>query len=192
MSSSLLELNKQMRDEEFVRLFVANQRRIHGFIRTLVPNATDADDVLQETSITGLAKFESFASWRAEESHDDVSDQFVTWICTIGRYEALKYCRRKGKAGLVFDESLCDQLADRHMSRLDDLELRHAALRLCLEKLSMRDRAILRGRYEFNLKGDELAGQLQLPVNTIYKALQRIRRSLTECVRRNLRMEDNF
>ena len=43
--------------QQFIRLFVANQRRVHAFIRTLVPNTADADDILQETSITGLAKF---------------------------------------------------------------------------------------------------------------------------------------
>lgn len=189
MSASLLEANQEMRDQEFVRLFVANQRRIHGFVRMLIPNAADADDVLQETSITGLAKFSTFAGANDGGSAAQRAEEFVTWICTIGRYEALKFCRQRGKGRLVFDEALCDELADRHIQKIDELELRHAALRLCLEKLSPRDRDIMRGRYEFNLKGEELADQLERPLNTVYKALQRIRRALTDCVQRNLRTE---
>ena len=36
---------------EFVRLLLRHERRIYAFIRSLLPNRDDAEDVLQETSI---------------------------------------------------------------------------------------------------------------------------------------------
>jgi DNA-directed RNA polymerase specialized sigma24 family protein len=99
--------------ERFVRLFVANQRRIHGFIRTLVFESADADDILQETSITGLSKFPVFAECQKDFSAERVTEEFVTWICTIARYETLKHCRANKKGIVQFDEALFDALAER-------------------------------------------------------------------------------
>jgi DNA-directed RNA polymerase specialized sigma24 family protein len=35
--------------EQFTRLLLQNQKRIWGLILSLVPNGTEADDILQET-----------------------------------------------------------------------------------------------------------------------------------------------
>ncbi|MCI0335492.1 MAG: sigma-70 family RNA polymerase sigma factor [Planctomycetes bacterium] len=175
--------------QQFVRLFVANQRRVHAFIRTLIPNTADADDVLQETSITGLSKFtSSFLRGRADPRDFRIED-FVAWICTIARYEALKWCRKVKRGRPLFSEALTAELADCHARQLDYLEMRHEALNHCLEKLSSRDRALLFFRYESDLTGPEIAERSGRPVNTIYKALQRIRHTLLECVDRTIRAQ---
>jgi DNA-directed RNA polymerase specialized sigma24 family protein len=46
-------------------------------------------------------------------------------------------------------------------------------------------------RYESNLTGPEIAERLGRPVNTVYKALQRIRNSLLDCVDRTLRAQEH-
>ena len=38
-------------DPSFVALFVKNQRRIYGYILTLVPDCNEADDLFQQTSM---------------------------------------------------------------------------------------------------------------------------------------------
>ena len=55
--------------EQFVSLILANQLRIHGFIRSLVPNHADVEDLFQQTSIVLWRKFKdyeagtNFAAW---------------------------------------------------------------------------------------------------------------------------------
>jgi len=46
---------------EFIRLLMENERRIYAYIRTLIGNNADAEDVLQETSITLWDKFSASA-----------------------------------------------------------------------------------------------------------------------------------
>src|SRR3954467_5741619 len=46
--------------ERFMRLFLAHQRRFYGLILSLVPNVTDADDLLQETAALMWQKFAEF------------------------------------------------------------------------------------------------------------------------------------
>jgi RNA polymerase sigma-70 factor (ECF subfamily) len=190
-----LEWQEQATDprgqQQFIRLFVANQRRIHAFIRTLIPNTADADDVLQETSITGLAKFPSTFVQRGEKPKQLDAEDFVAWICTIARYEALKWCRRSQRGRALFSEALAEELADCHIRQLEYLEWRHDALNACLKKLTARDRVLLMFRYESNLTGPEIAERLGKPVNTVYKALQRIRSSLLDCVDRTLRAQEH-
>lgn len=175
----------------FVRLFVAHQRRVHGFIRTLIPNSSDADDVLQDTSIVGLSKFSS-SFLRGRQAADFCVDEFVAWICTIARFEALKCCRQKKRGRLLFSEALTEQLAEIHARQIEYLEVRHDALKGCLEKLPVSDRSVLLCHYESNLTGPEISARLGRPLNTVYKALQRIRNNLLECVHRTIRAEGHL
>ena len=48
------------RNEDFMRLFSANQRRIYGFVAAMIPRTADVDDVFQEVSMSLWRKFEDF------------------------------------------------------------------------------------------------------------------------------------
>ena len=106
------------RHDEFVRLLVKNQRRLHGFILTLLPQADDAEDVLQEASAVAWRKFDQYTS----------GTDFVSWVCTIARYEVLRYRSRQQPAHLIFDDSLVESLAERSRERAELLVEQHEAL----------------------------------------------------------------
>ena len=46
--------------EEFVALYVEHQVAIRSFVRTLLPDSADADDVMQTASLTMWRRFEQF------------------------------------------------------------------------------------------------------------------------------------
>src|SRR5688572_23508061 len=46
--------------QQFLRLFLENERRIYAFIVSILPNLSDAEDVLQETSLILWQKFAQF------------------------------------------------------------------------------------------------------------------------------------
>jgi RNA polymerase sigma-70 factor (ECF subfamily) len=70
------------------------------------------------------------------------------------------------------------------------LESRRDALRTCLEKLPHTDRQLVRHCYgDSRVTFKRAAHILGRPVNTVYKALNRIRKVLYECIERTLAVE---
>ena len=84
--------------EIFVRLFVTHEGRLRGFLRTLLSDWDDVDEVMQETSIIAWRKFAQF----------DVSTNFMAWAAAIARFEALKHRRKQARDRLVFNDEIFD------------------------------------------------------------------------------------
>ena len=162
------------RHDEFVKLLVKNQRRVHGFILTLLPQADDAEDVLQEASAVAWKKFDQYTS----------GTDFVSWVCTIARYEVLRYRSRQQPAHLIFDDSLVESLAERCNERAELLVEQHEALEECLAKQEPDDARLLLRCYDGEATIKQVADEIGRPVNTLYKMLARLRRSLYDCMRR--------
>jgi len=70
---------------DFIREFAPVQHHLHMYIRSLVPNFSDADDLLQEVAATAWKKYESFDSEKSE---------FKSWLFGIARNKALHSKRR--------------------------------------------------------------------------------------------------
>ncbi|MDC0936859.1 sigma-70 family RNA polymerase sigma factor [Pirellulales bacterium] len=164
-------------EEQFVRLFVSSQRRIHAFIKTQLPNQHDADEVLQETSIVGWRKFSTFDS-----DSDSVERDFVRWACSIARYEVLKFRRQQQHGRIMFGDDLLEYLAERQLQDAELFEDRHQALSACLQKLQPADREMVVCCYAANTTIKQAAIELKRPVNTVYKSLNRVRALLLSCV----------
>jgi RNA polymerase sigma-70 factor (ECF subfamily) len=59
----------------------------------------------------------------------------------------------------------------------------------CLKKLKAPDRELVRRRYAPGSSGKSVAEVLDRPANSVYQSLGRIRRTLLECVNRQLSTE---
>lgn len=166
------------RNEAFVRLFAANQRRIHAFIMMLVPRAADADDVFQEVSLELWRKFDGFT----------LGTDFVAWANQFSRFLVLKHFAKQRRLGrLVFDERVLELLATEAASALTHADDRLNALRHCLDKLPATSRNLLGMRYESGLKTcREVAARMGRSADAVYKALSRLHDALLECVQGQL------
>ena len=82
---------------EFIRLFLQNERRIYAFIVSLLPDLTDAEDVLQETSVVLWEKFDQFQP----------GTNFVSWACKIAHFKVLKHFAAYDEISVVWDASTC-------------------------------------------------------------------------------------
>jgi RNA polymerase sigma-70 factor (ECF subfamily) len=172
--------SSDQRNEEFMRLFVENQRRVHAFIATLLPNLADAEDVLQETSVTAWRKFSEF----------QVGTDFVRWACTIARLEVLKYRRQQKPGRLLFSDAMVENLADHQINQSETLEGWNQALADCMAKLRAVDRELFLRCSTSDATARQVADQLGRPANTVYKAIARIRKALVECVQRAVAREE--
>jgi RNA polymerase sigma-70 factor (ECF subfamily) len=161
--------------EDFVRLFGLNQGRVFAYIVTLVPNRADAEDVLQQTSLVIYRRFQEF----------DPQRDFVRWACGIAFRVALNHLKKQRRDRHVFNDDLLKQIGQERLARAEVLEHRQDALHQCLDKLTASDRKIVEHYYlSGSTTGKEVAAQLGRPVNTVLKALIRIRSNLHRCIDR--------
>src|SRR3982750_2445193 len=124
--------------KQLVALLTQHQRRIFAYIYTMVPNRTDADDILQETSLIICEKFSDF----------EPGTDFVAWACQIA-YWRVRYARQKfARSKVFFNQDVLDAVAATAGGMNSELDNRHEALSHCLQKLNTRDRELLLTRYE--------------------------------------------
>jgi RNA polymerase sigma-70 factor (ECF subfamily) len=162
------------------RLWVQAEPRIYGFIRSLVPQRVDAEEVLQETASVVWQKFGDFEG----------GTSFLAWSLQIARYKVLHFRRKQGREALVFGDQFFDAIATESLEESTRLADMHDALAACLAKLSKSDREMFVRRYQTDVTTKTLAKQLDRPATTIYSALHRIRTALVECVRHRLTVEE--
>jgi RNA polymerase sigma-70 factor (ECF subfamily) len=165
---------------EFHQLFIENQPRVYAFIRTLLPDFDDAQEVFQSACVIILGKADQFAD----------GTSFTKWACQIAYYEACNYRRRRQKAAPTFAVDVLELLMAEQIERFEKTDLRQDALRNCLGRLRPQDRALLESRYGANKTPSELAAELARPLATVKKTLQRLRRSLQACIERTMALDE--
>lgn len=160
--------------EHFVRLFTKNEASIRAFVRSMMPRLDHADDIMQEVSVVAWRKFESFAGGD--------SDEFRHWICTIARFEVLKFRRGLARDRLVLDEDVLALLADEGIGELSYRVQQREALDDCLQKLSHKHRTLVLQAYSAGRSIKELAEIAGRSPDSMYQALARIRAKLLVCI----------
>lgn len=174
-----MDSNSQ-RTEVFLSLLMANQRRINSYILSLVPNFSDADDIMQETITVMWRKFESFR----------IGTDFVSWGLKVAYYCILNYRKQKEKEKFVFSEDLFRQISEIAKEKQSETDDRIKYLRRCIEKLQSADQRFLKARYELNSDVKSLAVQMDRSVQYVYKHLARIHCALNQCVKRAVRGQE--
>ena len=167
------------RGAQFVRLFLQNQKRIHGLILALVPREADADDILQEASAVMWQKFSEF----------ELGTNFAAWALRIARFQVMAYyATQKRQRARLSDETL-DVIVEKMSARPDREETRSVVLDGCLSGLDRSDRDLLDLRYRGGATVEELARQSGKTVFAVYKALNRAQDRLLSCMRGRLSAE---
>lgn len=169
----------QTDDEAFLRQFMLGERALLRFILRYVPAAADARDVLQETLVTLWAKRAEF----------DASREFLPWACGIARFKVREFWRRQPRWEAFARDDLMDLIDRRAHEQADVLSRRGEKLRECLAKLPPPQRATLDGYYRDDETVESLALREGRTPDAVYKSLQRIRRTLLDCIERSLRAE---
>jgi RNA polymerase sigma-70 factor (ECF subfamily) len=163
--------------ERFTRLLVANQRRIDGFIFTLVQDPVATDDILQETVSMLWQKFDSF----------EPGTDFGAWAMRVARFKVLEWRRRQQRLPLPIDDELLLELASKaEAAQSYDQVSRKEALASCTSRLKLSDVALLRARYSEEESVAQIAARMGRTRDAVYKVLARIHRDLRLCVKGKL------
>jgi RNA polymerase sigma-70 factor (ECF subfamily) len=173
-------LSDAERREAFARLFAQHDRWLFAYLVSLLGNAAHAEEVFQEVCVVLWREYETF----------QLGTNFVKWVSVIAHNQVHRFRRQQRRVGPQLSEAAVDMLAEDAVERVDLLESRRDALRGCLEKLSDKDRQLVGHCYgDSRITFKTVAETLGRPVNSVYKALNRIRKSLYECIERTLAVE---
>ena len=167
------------RASQLMRLITEHQRRIFGYIYTLVPDRQDAQDILQETSVVLCQKFDQFRP----------GTDFAAWACQIAYWEVRRARQKFARSKVIFNQEVVDAIAETAAELLPEMGARHEALAKCLQKLHPRDRELLLTRYEPGSGVEEAAQRSGRSLVAAYKALARLRKLLLDCVTNQLSLE---
>ena len=164
------------RDDRIVELLTGVQQQLTRYVRTLVPNRSDAEEVLQETNLF---------IWRHSEQYE-LGTNFAAWACSIAHYQVLTYRKRHARSRLYFSDALVEQLAaspaEVSADRPEDVEVFEG----CVAKLSEQDRRLVDLRYEPGATVQSVAEKVGRSTKAVYHALGRIRTWLLNCMQQQL------
>lgn len=163
------------RYEVFVELFSQSRLQIYRYILTLVPNSADADELFQQTSLTLWKTWDRFDSER----------EFLPWAFGVARNEIRNFVRRQMPVQLLSDD-VADSLTALRLQEEQLFAERQQALHACLEQLSPLQRTLVQECYGNEQSLKEVAARRGQSAESVYKAVQRIRRALFECITRKL------
>ncbi len=167
------EIESRMR---LVSLWTRHQRQVFAYIHALVPNRHDSDDLLQETSVVVCKKFDDFTH----------GTDFVAWACQIAFWQIRAARQKFARSKVIFNQEIVDKMSAQFMELSREVDERHEALGKCLEKLPVRDRELLLTRYERGHGVEEAARRSGRTMEAAYRALNRLRKLLFDCVTNQL------
>jgi RNA polymerase sigma-70 factor (ECF subfamily) len=158
--------------QRFLSLFLRSEREIFRYVAVLVPNITDAEDIVQQTALALWEKFEAY----------DPSLPFTPWACRFALNKARQWIERRQRWKALLDHGLAEDLEQRRQELQPEFELRLKHVEGCLGKLPEGQRWLVEGYYYERASIETLAQRSRRSEAATYKMLQRIRRALQVCV----------
>jgi RNA polymerase sigma-70 factor (ECF subfamily) len=157
---------------DFVRRIASTERRLFAYVLTLVPNFSDADEILQETHVR---------LWEERDRYQHGTD-FAAWAMRIAYFEVLTYRKKRSRQRLIFDDELIGELSERAGMANQQVSERHEALLMCLSELSDRSRMLLAKIYADGERVKDIAANMGRTAESLYKVVQRLRVTLRKCI----------
>lgn len=160
------------RARDFVRLLAACERRLDNYVLALVPNWSDAEEIVQQAKLRLWERFEQY----------DRSKDFGAWACTIAYYEVLTFRTHANRSRLLLSQAALDRVSQEAVKAAPEADLRIHLLRSCIEKLTQWQKELLLRCCVAGESVKAVAVELDRKVDSTRKAILRIRQGLYRCV----------
>ena len=167
------------RAAKFVQLLAAHEHCLSSYVLALVPNWSDAEEIIQQTKLRLWEQFDAY----------DPDKSFGTWACVIARYEVLTFRKRSARSRVHFSQTFVDRVSEELAQTATESDSRMVFLDECVEKLAQWQRDLL---WRCCVVGDStttVATQLGRKAESTRKALLRVRRKLFRCIEAAQRKE---
>lgn len=159
-------------------LFITHQSAVRGFLLSMIPDMSLADDLVQETFLVVTRKAHSF----------ELGTSFLAWVRMIARYKALETLRRNTRqaGNFALPEEVLDVLSAEQENPPIDTEIYLQYLDHCISKLAPQARRAIELRYSQGHRVSEIARLLGCTTPSASVALSRARAFLRNCVDQQL------
>ncbi len=168
---------KDPQPEDYLRLLATHERSLSNYVHSLVLNAADAEDIVQECKVVLWNKFDQFKP----------GSNFLAWARKIALHQILNFRRTSQRRPLYpLDPDFIESVAAEIDRSAAHLERRSAALKTCLKKLPAPQRQLILWRYYEGDGIDGIARKAKRTEGAVYRALSRIRSALNDCISKTL------
>jgi RNA polymerase sigma-70 factor (ECF subfamily) len=165
--------------EAVSRVFLRHQFMLMDYVRGLVRDPHDADDLFQEVGVKILAK----------SSVPQGDAAFAAWARGVARNTVLHHWRAKRRRRVIPSSRLLD-VVDRAYQEADagadEMTDRRRVLEDCIRGVPEKTRKILKMRYCEGLKSATIAERLRSTATAVRMTISRVRRELFGCVEKRL------
>lgn len=168
--------DEKSRKPHFMSLLTANYYMLHSFILTMVPNKTDAEDILQNTFMYLWEHFDDF----------EPGTSFISWAITIAKFQVLTYRKTKTRSKIQLSETALDLVATESVKLSAQMDERYEALEKCLKKLPEKELDFLKKRFIQGSSVKKIAQDIGASLNVVYKRIARLKGILLDCIHRIL------
>jgi RNA polymerase sigma-70 factor, ECF subfamily len=168
------------RYDEFAGLVRLHTSQVLAYINALVLNWNDADDLFQETCLVMWQKFDEFAP----------GTNFLAWALRIANFKVMKFQTQRSRRA-AFIARMRDALEAEFAGRSsEDAAANFTALSGCMDRLATSDRKMVTLCYGESVPVRQVADTMGRSPESVHRSLRRIRKSLLDCIHRELRRAD--
>jgi RNA polymerase sigma-70 factor (ECF subfamily) len=167
---------KFRQSEQFVVLWTAAQPAITAYIRTVVPDFQQAEEVLQRVAVRMVRKFDAY----------EPSRSFAAWAIGFAKKEVLYYRRQRATDKHRFSDAIVEQLSVTFQQLIEDVDPMREALANCVQQLEGKSKLVIELRYGRNMNSAAIAGKMDLSSGAVRMLLWRVRQALKECIEKRM------
>lgn len=157
-------------DKEALRLLlVQNWTWLKALVYSIVGDAHDVDDILQDICVRVISKIEGLRE----------PERFRPWLAVLARRQALRYRQQKNQSPTLLGEKIADQQPDESASQLlEYIERKEQCQQIldALKSLPDKYREVFLLEYSNDLTYGQIAEILDIPITTVQIRLVRARR----------------
>lgn len=169
----MTENSKHLDGGGFVSLMSANQRRILAYIITLIPNRSDAEDIMQETTALMWEKKNDFIP----------GTDFVAWGTRIAYHKILNYRKKAiNSRQMIFNDEQFKRIQKQAIEKSSHVDEMLYKLDECIKKISNSDRQLIYMRYSKEISVKEISSCIKKSVRSVYLSIARIQGLLLRCI----------
>lgn len=168
---------REQQTSDFVGRMMAVQPRMRAYVRMMIYNASDVNDILQDVAAVGWQKYEQY----------DPGRPFEAWVMGIVRNCVLEYMREQGRLASPLSNEAIELIESTAIEASSSASGMEDALETCLGKLSADDHLLVRARYEASETNRSVAKRLGKSEPTVSRALNRIYAQLLLCIKQQQR-----
>ena len=166
----------QRRDKEALQqLLVRNWPWLKGLVYSVVADAAEVDDVLQDICVRVITKIDSLRE----------PERFRPWLAVLARRQALRHRQRQAKKPIRLSREIAELQCDENaQGLLDNMEHREKSQQIseAVRALPEKYREVFMLAYSGDSTYAEMAEILDIPVTTVQIRLVRARRMIYDRV----------